>query len=85
MRFGRLALIAVAAVVLAGCETPSQKYGLAPPDAVAPYPNMNAIAPVQRTTPNMRPLEIVDAEERLERDAERAASIRPARVAPITR
>lgn len=85
MKFATLALMATAAIGLAGCETPSQKYGLAPLDPVVAYPNMNAIPPVERRTPNMRPLEVAEAEERLEIAAERAASIRPAQVAPITR
>jgi uncharacterized lipoprotein YajG len=83
MGIGRLVLLAAAAVALAGCETPSQKYGLAPPDPAIGYPQLNRIPSVELRTENMRPLEVAAAEERLDRDARRAASIRAAQVAPM--
>lgn len=85
MKYGTWAIGAIAAVLLAGCETPSQKYGLPPPDPNAPYPNITAVPSVSRETSNMRPIEVLEAEERLDRDARRAAAIPPARVAPLRR
>lgn len=83
MRHGIWAIAVAAAVLLAGCQTPSQKYNLAPPDPNAAYPNITAVPSVSRETPNMRPLEVLEAEERLDRDARRAAAIGPAQVAPL--
>ena len=83
MKLGKLAILATIATGLAACETPSEKYGLAPPDPAVPYPQLNRIPSISRATPNLRPLEVAEAEERLDRDARRAAAIRPAEVAPL--
>jgi PBP1b-binding outer membrane lipoprotein LpoB len=57
------------AVALAGCSTPSQKYGLAPPSDNEPYPNIN-VDPTQKPAETaMTPEQLDAAKAELERRA----------------
>ena len=58
-----------ASLALAACSTPSQKYGLAPPSADEPYPNIN-VDPTQKPAEvAMTPQQLEAAKAELERRA----------------
>ncbi len=61
------------ALLLAGCKTPSEKYGLAPPDSSEAYPQFVAPQPHERPLPS--PEEQAKAIANLERSAQRQGQI----------
>ena len=64
-----LGMAALAGAVTGACSTPSEKYGLPPPSADEPYPNINMDPTQAPGQPAMTPEERAKAEAELERRA----------------
>ena len=63
-----IAALALGAAV-AACSTPSERYGLAPPEKSGTYPNINVDPTVKSSQPVMTPQQRDAAEAELQRQA----------------
>ena len=71
-------VVFVSAMGLAGCKTPSEKYGLSPIDKTQAYPSTAPRA--QRATRLLTPEEQAATTARLERDAQARAPLSASRL-----